>query len=216
MKRPAIDVIFGPTDLSVAETVVKIDDFLKNEFQDTYFSKYYANIYYDTVEDTFDISDETMDLQNERDLLRRIESDNGGRWSCDVNMGFAPGAVYPTVFHDPPDGGEVTFLMTIDPLVTRFVEELEAAHVPFVLFMTKTARTIGANWFLAALEIDHWKRLPLEQIFNKSEWPRGTYAVGWKSGIITRQEVIDRLGVKDEEIYRSTLGYEFFMSFPKP
>ena len=215
MKRPDIETIFGPVNISLTDAASRVLDLLLDKFEDSYFSSYYAKMMFDPGENTFYFWDEEMNLRGRKDLLQRIERDRGGRWSCDVNMGFAPGAVYPAIFVDPPNGSEITVQVTIDPAVTRFLEEIEESRVPFVLFLVRIAKTIGAKWFLTGLDLEHWRRLPASQIMDRELFPPGTYVVCWKDDALDEEELLRGLSLRAEDVMRSTLGYRFVTFFPE-
>lgn len=215
MKRPYIDTIFGPVEIGASEAADRLLNLFMDEFEDTYLSAYYARMKYDEEDDTFYCWVEEMNLGSREDLLQRLERDRGGEWSCDVNIGFAPGTLCVAAFYDPPDRTELTLAVTIDPLVTQFVEEEEGARVPFVLFLIRVAMTIGTDWFLTALEIEHWKRLPVTGIMDRQQLPPGTYVVCWKDDALDEAALLRGLSVHEEDVYRSILGYKFVMFFPE-
>jgi hypothetical protein len=214
MKRPEIDTVFGPVALSASGATERLVRLFTQDFRDTYLSRYYAKLRYDEEEDSFSWFDEEMNLQGPDDLLARLERDKGGRWSCDVNIGFAPSSLYPSLFLDPPGGTELTAVVTTDQGLTGFVEDEPASRIPFVVFLARIAEAIGAPWFLSALELRHWKRFARLQLLGRADWPAGTYVACWKGGTLDDDEVLGRLGASPEQVVRTTLGYHFLTFFP--
>jgi hypothetical protein len=214
MKRPFLDTIFGPISIDVADAASRLLHAFVEEFDDTYLSAYYARMRYDDQGDTFEWTDEAMDLAGRDDLLRRIVRDHGGRWSCDVNLMFGPAVVYPAFFFDPVDGSELTTVVSTGPGVTQYVESDDGVRLPFVLFLTRIAEVLGVGWFVTGLEIEHWRRLPATGVMSQDRLPPGTYVVGWRHGAIDEATLLAGLGASSEDVRRTTTGYRFVTFFP--
>jgi hypothetical protein len=215
MKRPDIETIFGPVSLNARDAAGRLLKLFLDEF-DGYLSTYYARMKYDLKKDTFFFWDEEMTLRDREDLLQRVERDRGGRWYCNLNLGFYPAEVKPALFSDPPDGPGVTLLVSINSGLTKFLEESARPRVPFVLFLIRIAQAIGAPWFLAGIELEHWKALRVDRFMDRERLPPRTYVVGWRHDALDEQALISGLGLQGKEVERTTYGYKFVTFFPAP
>jgi hypothetical protein len=177
---------------------------------------YYAKLQFDSKEDSFVRAEEELNLKSREDLLTRLARDDGGLWSADINLGFYPVQLQPALFRDPPGGPTTTMIASIDSSMATFLLEEARPRLPFLTFLARIGLAIDSDWFLLCLELVHWRALQKDQLYDQGQWPRLTYAIGWKDGALDEQRLLQSSGREASDVKRSTLGFRFLDMFPSP
>lgn len=209
------DTIFAPVNACGEDLSGKLLDLFLGVY-DGELSSYYARMAFDAEEDSFVFTDESLDLKGRQDLLARLAQDGGGRWSCDLNLKFYPAKVKPALFVDPAGSPATTVVVSINSGLSDFLLEEERPRVPFLTFIARIALTLGADWFLTGLELDHWKALPRRQVEDKQQWPPLTFAIGWRDKSLDEAQLLRGAGLGPDAVKHSTVGYRFLNLFPAP
>lgn len=209
------DTIFAPVNTRSADLSAALLDLFLGSY-DGELSSYYARMAFDAEEDSFVFTDESLDLRGRQDLLARLALDGGGRWSCDLNLKFYPATVNPALFVDPAGSPATTVVVSINSGLGDFLLEEERPRLPFLTFIARIALSLGADWFLTGLELDHWKALPRSQVEDKLQWPPLTYAIGWRDSAVDEVRLLTAAGLGPDAVKHSTVGYRFLNLFPEP
>lgn len=213
MKRPDCIALFAPVRASTQETASKLLAFVIDELKGYLASYYYARIMHDLERDLYYFCDEALQLADREELFRRIERDRNSMWCMVVNLGFAPAEIHAGVFVDVRRPAECTLVLSIDPQITRWVEREPSTRGPFVTFLARVAKAVGASWLVSGPHIEKWRPLNLSQTVNHLDLGV-PYVVAWKSDGPEEAKLIADLQIPQEIIFRTTLSYKFADYFP--
>jgi hypothetical protein len=216
IKRPTIDVIYSAVSRSADAIAHSMNELLFLQYSDTYMRNYFGELCFDQANGSYEPVNESLDLKGSEDLEERIRRLGSGRWTLDVNLGFAPVVLDIGVFADPPGSAEISTIVTTDPATTAFLEEFKEAHPLYAVFLVRVATAVGADMFIGALERDTWRCLTLKEFTDRQSWPLGTYVMGWRSGLTHLRELLEKWNLPASQVARTTLGYHFITLIPEP
>jgi len=221
MKRPEITTALGPVNMQRETVVSNLLDFFLLRYGGTLRSAY-AKVTYNTEDACLDIdaADEKSDLKGRDDLLSRLSRDQGCMWSCAVNTKFAYSDIYVVIFSDIQEPSQTNVVISLEPSITRFLEDEDVARVPYILFLEEISQTVRADWFLSGLHIYNLTPLslscligevPMREKFGADLFP---YVLAWKQGILNEQKLLQGWGLNVDDIKLTLQGFCFISLFP--
>ncbi len=225
MKRPEFITIYSPINNKRKDICVTILNFLEQFWSQpkSFITPYYAKVGYDTENCHFKLVDERMNLSDRHDLLERLDRDRNCMWCCRVNLKFGTSDIEIVIFSDDVHHkSDITVIITMEPIITDYLEREEYPRLPCILFLIKISELIGANWFLSGLNLYKWNPLTLEKFTNRKQFEHSyyqgssPYVIAWKNNILNEEDLLEKWNSKIEDVIHSTLNYKFISFFPVP
>ena len=205
MKRPDTNVLFAPIAAPAVVPMRNLASLILDEL-DGSISNYFGRLRFDSAENEYDLYDESLDLQNRSHLLERVTKERNAMCKFRAPMKFANGDMYVGYWTEADD--RVTFLLEIDPAITRFIENDLETRIPFVGFLSDIARVFDSEWFVSGLHIP-WRSLSRTVFLAGKGLGPSPFVVGWKAESFNDSEIVKSIGANPSDVQAIVPLYKF-------
>nr|WP_321400694.1 hypothetical protein [uncultured Desulfobacter sp.] len=205
-----ISAVYNSIELPVPEVAEILLNFFIDEL-DGYLETYFASLRPDPEESNsrFHLYNETMSLAGSKELMERLQSEGGGVFSCEMDLGFAPSCTDIALFDSEPQKSKTTVHLTFEKEFTSYILTSKVTETPFVLVLERIAKTIGADSFVVGFYEDYVMPLPPGWLQNQKLLKRRPLIFCWRDELINASLVLTPLGAKMEWMKQTLNGFNF-------